>query len=819
MLRQSSTKSNPQPKGDQIKADEKPFCHNILHAMVNGRWQKKPKLTQEDMKARISQDIMLQKHLGHPDKLNRSDFRCGTKHSIPAPAFGPNIPSMCNRDSADRYCCNAEGWCSHGSSNCSCSECTDFRKMVSAELQEWMPLNCQIRNYSSEEACAMVSDRLTSLVLIGDSLMRHFFEALMLVFTNDYQEGALLEKHKERKYNCRGERQFIDGGKAVCDDFIARSSKLKADKFCNGTTKFSFVLNGSYSLAYRKQAIAIVKENLNNRSLFLVGIGLHNGLNAETIMAQLVEPILKLTAGKKWLRVAWMTVHAQGFLKPVSYRGTHSDHKIPAFNQLMTKTLSEKGIDVFDVFPMTRGVYSYDGTHYGYAMAEESGQLPPTSASSSQATSISPEIVAAIQLAVDRSMAANLQSTGSLPQPSVPGAVTAMMVPTVEALSTAGGAGVSSQAGAIGGRCSLVVPSFMNTFSSPVVSALPSTTALTSAIATGSMGPPIPAAIAGSPIGINILPTLYQPFVVGPGYSPVPARLVAQIVSGKFVDLSDLLPSNLTPVTESEPQLLLDGRLVLTSQPKKHKRRLEDVPFFSCPQLPMLHRSNTIALLGNYKVIRIKVVSAKRNKKSAEDQPAVIDEYLANEVALGRVAGPFSHPPIPSLHISSFGVIPKSGQPGKWRLIVDLSSPEGASVNDGIDPDSFSLQYIRVDDIIKMVSKLGKGALLAKWDVLTAYRNVAIHPTDRALLGMRWRGKFYVDLALPFGLRSAPFIFDSIATMVEWILVNNYQVSDLVHYLDDFITTGPADTDVCARNLSIALQLKSFGQAELFSGV
>jgi len=174
------------------------------------------------------------------------------------------------------------------------------------------------------------------------------------------------------------------------------------------------------------------------------------------------------------------------------------------------------------------GVLSFE------AMAEESGQLPPTSASSSQATSISPEIVAAIQLAVDRSMAANLQSTGALPQPSVPGAVTAMMVPTVEALSTAGGAGVSSQAGAIGGR--LVVPSFMNTFSSPVVSALPSTTALTSAIATGSMGPPIPAAIAGSPIGI--LPTLYQPFVVGPGYSPVPARLVAQIVSGKFVDLS-----------------------------------------------------------------------------------------------------------------------------------------------------------------------------------------------------------------------------------------------------------------------------------------
>ena len=199
--------------------------------------------------------------------------------------------------------------------------------------------------------------------------------------------------------------------------------------------------------------------------------------------------------------------------------------------------------------------------------------------------------------------------------------------------------------------------------------------------------------------------------------------------------------------------------------------------------------------------------SAKRNKKSADDHPTVTDEYLANEVSLGRVAGPFMHPLIPQLHISSFGVIPKNGQPGKWRLIMDLSSPAGSSVNDGIDVDSFSLQYTRVDDIIKMVSKFGFGALIAKFDVLVAYQNVAIHPSDRALLRMGWRGKFYVDLALPFGLHSAPFIFYSIAAMVEWILINNYQVAELVHYLDDFITAAPQNSNMCARNLSIALRV------------
>ena len=54
-----------------------------------------------------------------------------------------------------------------------------------------------------------------------------------------------------------------------------------------------------------------------------------------------------------------------------------------------------------------------------------------------------------------------------------------------------------------------------------------------------------------------------QPFVVGPGVSPVPAKLVSQIVAGKYVDLCDVLPANLQ-VKEPEPQLLFDNRLVLT---------------------------------------------------------------------------------------------------------------------------------------------------------------------------------------------------------------------------------------------------------------
>ena len=42
---------------------------------------------------------------------------------------------------------------------------------------------------------------------------------------------------------------------------------------------------------------------------------------------------------------------------------------------------------------------------------------------------------------------------------------------------------------------------------------------------------------------------------------------------------------------------------------------------------------------------------------------------------------------------------------------MDLSNPGGARVNDGINPDEFTLHYIAVDLVILMVSQFGQGAL------------------------------------------------------------------------------------------------------------
>ena len=70
--------------------------------------------------------------------------------------------------------------------------------------------------------------------------------------------------------------------------------------------------------------------------------------------------------------------------------------------------------------------------------------------------------------------------------------------------------------------------------------------------------------------------------------------------------------------------------------------------------------------------------------QQAETNPEVVAAYLQEEVALGRVVGPLPVESISGVQVSPFGVILKGHTPGKWRLIVDLSSPSGCSINDGI---------------------------------------------------------------------------------------------------------------------------------------
>ncbi len=106
------------------------------------------------------------------------------------------------------------------------------------------------------------------------------------------------------------------------------------------------------------------------------------------------------------------------------------------------------------------------------------------------------------------------------------------------------------------------------------------------------------------------------------------------------------------------------------------------------------------------------------------------------------------------------------------------------------------MELISIDQVSDCIFNLGRGILMAKVDIKSAYRIVPVHPEDRYLLGVQWNDQVVVDKVLPFGLRSAPLIFTAIA---QWIMEKN-NVCNIFHYLDDFITLGPPGSTTCQEN-------------------
>ncbi len=119
------------------------------------------------------------------------------------------------------------------------------------------------------------------------------------------------------------------------------------------------------------------------------------------------------------------------------------------------------------------------------------------------------------------------------------------------------------------------------------------------------------------------------------------------------------------------------------------------------------------------------------------------------------------------------------------------------SVNTFIPDFKASVAYEGIPEAISKVVKLGSGALLAKFDIKRAYRLLPVDTQDRKYLGMKWDGKFYIDLALPFGLRSAPKIFTKFANVLQALFERTGPVRYIQHYLDDFFIVGEPRSDEC----------------------
>ena len=174
------------------------------------------------------------------------------------------------------------------------------------------------------------------------------------------------------------------------------------------------------------------------------------------------------------------------------------------------------------------------------------------------------------------------------------------------------------------------------------------------------------------------------------------------------------------------------------------------------------------------------------NLQTTALSPDTLTKVLDKDILLGRVTT--ATPALPYI-CSPLGLVPKHNE--GWRKIHHLSYPGTRSVNSNIPDDYSSISYSTVQDILDMVRQAGKGSFLVKRDISDAFRNIPVAATSQWLLGFRWNDEFYQEAALPFGLSTAPFIFNLFAEALHWTLQSWLDMPLLQHLLDDFIYVIP----------------------------
>ena len=94
------------------------------------------------------------------------------------------------------------------------------------------------------------------------------------------------------------------------------------------------------------------------------------------------------------------------------------------------------------------------------------------------------------------------------------------------------------------------------------------------------------------------------------------------------------------------------------------------------PPLPPTHALSCATL---YRVSPMVSELVSTDPRSSGQPPQTCCLHSSTRKSLGRMLGPFQASlSATDLQINRFGVIPKGHQPGKWRLITDLSFPSRA---------------------------------------------------------------------------------------------------------------------------------------------
>ncbi|XP_076441395.1 uncharacterized protein LOC143280579 [Babylonia areolata] len=328
-------------------------CHDVLRNMLRGRWHQDVMTLEEveKMRALYRETQGLMRYGQH------TGDRCGMQ-------VGRGYPdryfrTMCDPD-GDAPCCYDHVCRNMSLQQCTCPTCLHMRSPIYAEYATWRTLDpsCQPWNWSVSGLCQLLKN--STLVFIGDSLMRHLYTAFLLKARDNPVTGALQSNvSNDTRSACSGQHMFI---RKRCRPVLDRDARL-----CNGSVLAKFFFLPSVKQARTIHKVVLGVPN-STRSMVFFGIGVHDFLKRKRTKTTLLRPLFKAMRSRQLSRphLVWAGVHQLGMMRlPLkSSDGTG----IRGFNQDIQHFLDGYHVPVFDTYNLTDNVMSLDGIHYGYGV-------------------------------------------------------------------------------------------------------------------------------------------------------------------------------------------------------------------------------------------------------------------------------------------------------------------------------------------------------------------------------------------------------------------------------------------------------------------
>ncbi len=183
--------------------------------------------------------------------------------------------------------------------------------------------------------------------------------------------------------------------------------------------------------------------------------------------------------------------------------------------------------------------------------------------------------------------------------------------------------------------------------------------------------------------------------------------------------------------------------------------------------------------------------SMSKNTSSAFMYGEHVTDALASWIKKGFVYGPVDASEIPH-NAKVNGILCRPKPDGSVRVILNMSAPAGASVNDGIDIGDFPAVMSSTKKWLQVLEHAGIGCYMVKVDWADAYKHIQVREQDLDLQWFTWLGKGFVELCLIFGTASSVGIYDRAAKVVLRIVIRVAQFpgKQICQHLDDVCAAG-----------------------------